>query len=330
MGAATTAIVGDFSVSDLLREAAERSIALDVTIKSSAPVQTPSMSGMLKADEVQPGLLMSGYDITYLSDGAFAVDVEPSVLCTVLLDGQADPMTIEGHPPVSHLPECVEVLGFGSRLSCARSLTAGQRSRAFGITVRPAFLERFASSVADGDIAPLGDFLAPGFRRTTLPRLANVLEIANQILDHPYGGGLASLYHESHSLRFLLEIAIALKDQERLRKRIGQLEHRRACKAREILDGRLVDPPKALDLAREVGVNLTTLQANFKAVFGTTIFGYVRAQRLKMSRIMIIEHGLRVAEAGLRVGFSNPAAFTAAYRRHFGHPPTVDQGRRLA
>jgi len=39
-----------------------------------------------------------------------------------------------------------------------------------------------------------------------------------------------------------------------------------------------------------------------ESVFGTTIFGYVRARRLEIGRILIRDHGLLVAEAGYRVG----------------------------
>lgn len=94
--------------------------------------------------------------------------------------------------------------------------------------------------------------------------------------------------------------------------------------AKAILDKDLVTPPKTCDLARQVGTNINTLQAHFKRVFQTTIFGYIRARRLEMARVLITEHHLSSKETAFRVGFSNPAAFTAAYRRHFGHPPSAE------
>lgn len=95
--------------------------------------------------------------------------------------------------------------------------------------------------------------------------------------------------------------------------------------ARAILDSDLIAPPKTLDLAKQVGGNISALQLNFKRVFGTTIFGYIRTRRLAMARVLITEHKLGSAQAGYRVGFASPAAFTAAYRRFFGRPPSAER-----
>lgn len=322
-----SAIIGEFSLSDLLREAAERSIQVRYIADKIPSLKTPTMSGTLRAEEVQPGLLMSSYDLTHIADGEMAVEIEPSLLCGILLDGESQPMTVEGHGTVFHKPSHVELIGFGDSIRCRRAWRAGTSARTFGISVKPEFLRRFSSSLTGDDLEPLHNMLQPGFRQMTLPWQSSLIEIANNVVTHPYGGQLASLYHESHALRFLVEVAIALKDAQHARRMLGRIQHERAMHARDILDRSLSDPPKALDLAREVGVNLTTLQANFKDAFGMTIFGYVRLQRLKIARILILEHGLRVAEAGARVGFTNPAAFSAAYRRHFGRSPTADQGR---
>ncbi|MGE3364540.1 MAG: helix-turn-helix transcriptional regulator [Rhizobiaceae bacterium] len=320
-----SAIVGDFSLLDLLREAAERSIQVRYLVDEIPSMQTPTMSGTLRAEEVQPGLLMSAYDLTHIADGELAVEIDQSLLCGILLDGESLPMTIDGHGIVAHKTNHVEIIGFGDTVRCHRPWRAGSHARTFGISLRPHFLERFSRSLTSDDLAPLQELMAPGFRRITLPWRPALVDIANSVVSHPYSGQLATLFHESHALRFLLEIVLSLKEQQRASKRVGRIRYERATHAREILDRSLSDPPKSLDLARQVGVNLTTLQADFKQSFGTTIFGYVRVQRLEMARILILEHGTRIAEAGARVGFTNPAAFTAAYRKHFGRPPTADQ-----
>lgn len=317
-------MVGDFSVGILLQEAAARSIDISYIEAVSPVVDTPTMRGTMKAEAIRSGLLMSSYDFVHVSDFELAVKMDRSVLCGVLLDGESAPMSIEGHQSIDHKLQRVEVVGFGEPILCRRHCGAGTRARTFGVTLRPEFLEQFGERVDDDGLAPLRAFLKPGLHHTTLPWSPKFLELGNDVLNHSYSGMLSQLYHESQTLRFLVEVAVALRNQSRAHTAIGRIAYERAIQAREILDHNLVDPPRALDLARQVGINLTTLQSNFKSAFGTTIFGYVRKQRLEMGRLLIMDHGLRVADAGLKVGFSNAAAFTAAYRRHFGRPPTSD------
>jgi AraC-like DNA-binding protein len=67
-----------------------------------------------------------------------------------------------------------------------------------------------------------------------------------------------------------------------------------------------------------------TLRRLFKAVFGVPIIEYVRSRNLDAARLMLREGRFQVAEVGYRVGYSDPANFTNAYRRRFGRPPTQD------
>ncbi len=328
MNTGTKAVVGSGPISDLHREAAERLFRIAYQPEREPRLETPGMTGLFRAEEVQPGLLVCGLDLTYLQDIDLAIPIERSLNCMVLLDGGSEPFHIEGYPVMTYAPKLAEIHGFGEKLLCRSAPTRGLRKRTFGITVKPHFLDRFGGAMTNGDLAVLDDFLRPGFHRMTLPWRPKIIETANDFLAHPYGGALSTLFHETQALRFLMEVVLALRERKRPNRDMAHVQFERACRAREILDRSLVTPPKALELAKEVGVNLTTLQADFKAIFGTTIFGYVRSQRLEMGRVLILEHGMRVTDAGFKVGFSNPAAFTAAYRKHFGHPPSVDQQLR--
>jgi hypothetical protein len=72
-------IAGDFSISDLIREATQRAIIVHHVVDRSEAIKTPSMSGLMLAEEVQPGLLLSGYDLTYIEAGRFEAEIERSV-----------------------------------------------------------------------------------------------------------------------------------------------------------------------------------------------------------------------------------------------------------
>lgn len=323
MKAFSPVITGQFSISDLMREAAERSIEFNPIRDTTPQIETPSMSGMIMAEEVQPGLLMSGFDLTYIADHRMETLVERSVLCALLLDGVGGALEMEHYPPFVQEVGRVGIVGFGESRLCARPWYKHQYARVFGVTIKPSFFDRFAEVIPEDDLSALRAYLDPGVHTATLPWCRELVEIAAATLKEPYGGSLRMLFRESQTLRFMLGVASLMREQERLIWRMGRRPYDRACEAREILDRTLVNPPKVLDLARRLGANVTTLQANFKAAFGTTIFGYVRNRRLEMARVLLLDHGLGVAEAGYRVGFTNASAFTAAYRRHFGHSPST-------
>jgi AraC-like DNA-binding protein len=296
-------------------------VKLEPTSHPPSTLETPIFSGRLLTYEVEAGLTASAHDITYLADHEFVVDVEPSTMCAVLLQGDDDVMDVGGHGTIFRHREHPVIVGFASTTTCRRPFRAHQRCYGAGFAIKPSFFDRFERHLTDGGLAVLRSFQSTGFRSEALPRSPRVLELARQFLDQPYSGALAELFLECNALSFVLEVAKLLEHERTMVAHIGRGHYDRAMEAREILDKNLIAPPRSLDLARQLGTNITTLQANFKLVFGRTIFSYVREQRLLMARVLLLEHAISVAETGYRVGFSSPAAFTAAYRRMFGHPP---------
>lgn len=310
------------SISQDLGEAHRRSLPAP-RARTHAP-EASLLAGSLWAREVRDGLIVNTHDIAYLENCAFDAEKERSLSAGLVLMGEAAPIILEGHAPPCQAANRLQVVGFGQATLCGRAWRAGMRSRGAGFTVTPRFLECYGE-LADGDgLSVLHDYLRPGVRSTILPTSHRLTRIASSLLDNPYEGRLSDLFVEAHGLQFVLETALLLREDERVARRIGRLNYRRASEAREILDASLANPPSSLELAKSVGVNLTTLQASFKEAFGSTLFGYVRDRRLEKARELILDRGLGVAETGYQVGFTNPAAFTAAYRRHFGRPPSAE------
>jgi AraC-like DNA-binding protein len=60
-------------------------------------------------------------------------------------------------------------------------------------------------------------------------------------------------------------------------------------------------------------------------VFGTTVFGYLRARRMERARALLEAGKATVLEAAALVGYSNPSNFAAAFRREFGVNPKAFQ-----
>jgi AraC-like DNA-binding protein len=75
-------------------------------------------------------------------------------------------------------------------------------------------------------------------------------------------------------------------------------------------------------LAHAVGTNEASLKKNFKAVYGTTVFGYLTACRMERAKILLANGHLKVAAVAQEVGYKYASHFSAAFRKHFGYLPT--------
>ncbi len=309
------------TLNDLVRLGAELALGVEPVGIPPQVLETPIYKGRLLAFEVQPGLMLSASDVTYICNQNFAVEMEPALVCGIMLTGSPVASDVEGYGRFVRYPHQVSLMGFDSPVRYSTPLRQGERFRSTGFVLRPPFFDRFADDVADDGLAALRELVEGGFRTAIITHSPCITEIARSCLEHPYTGQLEKLFLESKALAFVIEAAQALKDERRLVALLGRREYDRVMYAREILDADLVGTPTTMELSRRVGINVTTLQANFKTVFGKTIFAHVREQRLMMARVLLQEHRLSVAEAGRRVGFSRASAFSAAYRKHFGHPP---------
>lgn len=317
-----------FTAERLLQRAAELAVELTPVDMPARLLRTALFSGRLLMHEVQPGLIVTASDVLRLKSAAAQLQVEPALSCSILLAGEPERMRIDQHAEVCKCLERPVLIGHARRAHVERLETVrAHHSCDVGFMLRPAFFERFGAQLADDGLAALREFGGSDYRTTTLARSPRLLAIARQILDCPYTGQLGRLFLESSALALVVEVAALMVQERRQVPLMGKRRYDQVMLARAILDERMAAPPSTLALARQVGVNVTTLQVNFKRVHGITVFGYVREQRLLMARCLLQEGDEAAAEIGRRVGFSNPAAFATAYKRRFGHPPMVARGR---
>jgi AraC-like DNA-binding protein len=170
-----------------------------------------------------------------------------------------------------------------------------------------------AAITADGDIwyQPVGSIS---------PAVQLVLE---QILNCPYTGSIQQVYLEGKALELIaLQTAQWLEaGPSRLAQRLKPSDVDRIYQARDLVAQRLDDPLSLLELARAVGLNDCTLKRGFRQVLGTTVFGYLRQQRLIKARQLLQDTEMSVAEVTYQVGYSHAGHFAAAFKREFGVSP---------
>jgi AraC-like DNA-binding protein len=140
--------------------------------------------------------------------------------------------------------------------------------------------------------------------------------------------------HTSAAARFL-ETELAKETyffgQEQLeghaRASVARDEDDVARRALEWMDERLFEPFSLSDLARRSGTSESTLLRAFRRETGGTPAAYLRERRLEEARLLLESRRFSIGEIARRVGYSNLAAFTAAFGRRFGHPPSAARAR---
>jgi AraC-like DNA-binding protein len=81
------------------------------------------------------------------------------------------------------------------------------------------------------------------------------------------------------------------------------------------------------DIARELGMSVSSFHQHFRAVTAMSPLQFQKQLRLQAARRLMLGEGLDAASAGYRVGYGDPSHFTREYKRLFGAPPMHDVER---
>jgi AraC-like DNA-binding protein len=131
------------------------------------------------------------------------------------------------------------------------------------------------------------------------------------------------LYLEAKGLELLAVLIDELTLTSQATSPLGPRDIERLEHARRLLLERMVSPPSLPELARSIGLNEFKFKAGFRKHFGTSVFGYLRTQRMEQARRLLVQRDLSVTEVAARVGYANPSKFASAFRKHFGLPPSA-------
>lgn len=110
---------------------------------------------------------------------------------------------------------------------------------------------------------------------------------------------------------------------------IGLADSRLAIIARAIswIRARYDQSIRIEDLAHDIGMSVSSLNRQFRAVTAMSPLQFQKQLRLQQARIQLIGAPQDVAAIGHAVGYGSPSQFSREYRRMFGAPPGRDVTR---
>lgn len=280
----------------------------------------PLMQGSFSITRLREGLSLHCTDIVHLRDMATQFLMhEECVKVLLKLEGNAQvvvgrrslPLDAgEGDRAVPH----GAIVAVHAPETFKRHSRAGSRQRMVVLTLRPSWfdaagisLDRFHEHLAVQSWQPSRRAVA----------------IAEQLL-HPVGfeGTMHRLHLESRSLELIAEaFSQTPADPLPASPSMPASASQRVRRLRELLDSGEADHLDMTAIARFMGCNASTLQQQFRAVCGQTIFDYLRQHRLQRAAMALQQQGASVAQAAEVAGYSSQANFSTAFRRHYGVPP---------
>ncbi|WP_316842435.1 AraC family transcriptional regulator [Pedobacter gandavensis] len=147
--------------------------------------------------------------------------------------------------------------------------------------------------------------------------------ILNGIENSPHTGFCERLFLESKVIE-LLAIKISqleLLQQQQPAPRLKQEELDKMQEVREILIQNIDRPFSLRTLAHMVGTNEFNLKKQFKAAYGTTVYGYLNQYKMEQAKAMLLQGDSRVSEVSEKMGYKHATHFTSAFKKYFGYLP---------
>lgn len=180
------------------------------------------------------------------------------------------------------------------------------------ITEESAFLSRFSES----NVLPTPTLT---YSHWMVPAMYTLID---QMRQSPYHGYLKGVYLEAKAIElFLLQVQRLDGVSDRHPARLSGRDIDCLQAVKRYIDQHYDQPGSLLVLAKQVGINQQKLKVGFKALFNTTVFGYVSEVRLQTAHQLLVDEKLPVYEVAERVGYKNAHHFTAAFKRSYGYLP---------
>ncbi|MEM8509443.1 MAG: AraC family transcriptional regulator [Bacteroidota bacterium] len=174
-------------------------------------------------------------------------------------------------------------------------------------------LKRFTDKVVNGKNAILfKEWKTNNFK---------IQQVIHEIINCNYQNELKELFLLSKSIELLVLQADLYGQQDSNHYIKTTKDKRKIIEAKEILISRIDNQPTIIALSKLTGLNEYKLKKGFKALHGTTIFGYIHGTRMNLAKSLLLGTDKTAQEIAYEIGYSSPQHFSKAFKNTFGVSP---------
>lgn len=278
---------------------------------------TPIFEGSLGFEALPSGISLCISDLRCLYDSEHKGMAERSIAIAIALDGDAADFCFGRDTATSISPSRAMILGIPDSTTITAHYTAGQRSRALLVRTRP---EDFADAGIAEQIAALLHMTSV----TPMPVSRRLLPLIEELATPSADGTLGRLLMDGCAQALLAHALLTLGQGTPPPASTPALTHRDYVKVTQVRDQLLANPQADFTLealARDAGMSMTVLKEKFSAVFGQSVFSFLRDARLHHAKAGLETKGWTVSQAAYFVGYRHHSNFSTAFRRKFGAAP---------
>ncbi|WP_020528318.1 helix-turn-helix transcriptional regulator [Flexithrix dorotheae] len=152
-----------------------------------------------------------------------------------------------------------------------------------------------------------------------------IAECINEVYSNTHEGLVRKAYMESKAQElFSLQVKQYQDDMMSEGNRILLRKNDVALikKAKDLLLKDLKNPPTIKALSKLAGINEYKLKKGFRTIYSTSIYKYLREERLEKAKLLLLEDTLNIEEIASKVGYSNKSHFARRFREKFGSLPS--------
>lgn len=92
-------------------------------------------------------------------------------------------------------------------------------------------------------------------------------------------------------------------------------------RAKEIIIDRMAEPPSLQELSDEIGLNIKKLKEGFKQIYGDSVYAFLFDYKMELARKILESKELNINEVSMKIGYSTPSHFIAAFKKKYGTTP---------